>query len=146
MSKVLGIKELCEFWQAIKAYIVQSDTTTLSDFFTVDSTNATIASGALCCATRYGKVVQMTITWQNKNAITVPADGNLTNIPIGTVKAAYRPAHSTCGISHGDGGGAAWYTLQQNGTITLNALDGTGTQRTVAANKNFRFSATYILP
>lgn len=145
MSKVLGIKELCEFWQAIKSTIAVSEETilTVSDFFTVNSTNAKLTDGRL---RRYGKVVEVTITWENKAAISVPASGNIGNIEVGTFVSTKRPAIASNGLSHGDNAGQAWYNIGTNGILRLGAVEGTGSSRTIAADTTFNFFATYILP
>lgn len=122
---------------------VFSDTSTASDFFTVYSSNATISNFAVCAI--YGKVAQVSFNWKNVNAITVPASGNISNITIGTLKTGYRPLNASVGWSNGEAS-AAWYNINSSGVVTLNALEGTGASRTIAASTEFRFSTVFILP
>lgn len=118
-------------------------TSTITDIITVNSTNATIISGNFV---QNGKIAQIYIKWQNKNAITVPSSGNITNFTIGTIVAGKRPLILTGAWSIGDDAGAAWYNIATGGAISLGACEGTGTERSIAANTTFHMCATYILP
>lgn len=119
------------------------DTTTITDVITVDSDNASITSAHYI---QYGKVAQIVIAWTNKNAISVPAHGNISNVTIGTIVSGKRPAMSSNGQSHGDNAGPAWYGITTGGVVQLGAVEGTGTARTIDAGTTFRLHATYILP
>lgn len=116
----------------------------LSDLISVSSANATLIEGS---GVRFGKTVQIYIKWKTKNAITVPALGNFTNILVGTILLDYlKPILLTAAHSNGDlSGGAAWYTIHPNGEIYLGACDATGAQRTIVADSEFSIMATYIV-
>ena len=115
----------------------------LSRLISVNNTNATLIEGG---GVRFGKTVQIYIKWKTKNAITVPAAGNFTNILVGTILLDYlKPMLLTAAHSNGDlSGGAAWYTIHPNGEIYLGACDATGAQRTIVADSEFAIMATYI--
>lgn len=117
--------------------------TTVSDLITVNSSNATI-TGVLFAV--WGKVITYRITWKNVNDISVPANGNITNIGIGTIVSGKRPAIAeTAGWSNGDGAGGAWYRIQNTGAVSLGAVESTGAARTIAAGTEFNLCATYII-
>lgn len=115
----------------------------LSSLISVSNANATLIEGG---GVRFGKTVQIYIKWKTKNAITVPASGNLTNILVGTILSDYlKPMLLTAAHSNGDlSGGAAWYTIHPNGEIYLGACETTGAQRTIVADSEFSIMATYI--
>jgi len=119
------------------------NSSTIGSYFTVTSANATLSAFQL---TVNSGVCTVRIVWTNKSAISVPANGNITNITIGTLAAAYRPGTSfVAGHSHGDNSGAAWYSINRDGTVALGACEGTGTARTIAAGSTFLCLATYVL-
>ena len=113
----------------------------IANIITVNSDVATISSAE---AVKCGNIVSLHIIWKNKNAISVPANGHIGDITIGTLKDAYRPAVAASGESHGDNAGAAWYSAWPGGGVSLNAVEGTGTARTIAAESTFSFYATYV--
>lgn len=117
-------------------------TTTIADIITVNSSNATITVAEFA---RWGKVAQLHIAWTNKSAISVPANGNIGNVTIGTLVAGKRPIYSHAAWSHGDNAGAAWYNFNAAGAIGLGACEGTGAARTIAANTRFDLYTTFIL-
>lgn len=127
----------------VKLMTLSNNTTTVTDFFTVDSSVATIQSGHYA---QYGKVAELVIYWTNKNAISVPTSGNIDNITIGTLKTGKRPVMSTGAYSHGDNAGQAWYVIPDTGAIQLAALEGSGSSRTIAAGTWFSLHATYLVP
>lgn len=121
-------------------------TSTISEIIVPDSTNAIIKTAQYI---QYGKIAQIHVQWNNKKAITVPADGNISNVLVGTLVANKRPAIWTAAHSHGDLMGPALYTLQTNGQLVLGSCQGTGVQRTLSAHSDdntFHAFATYILP
>lgn len=118
-------------------------TSGVADIITANSTNATISSASY---RQYGKVAQIYIVWKNVNAISVPADGNVTNLIVGTLVSGKQPGITSCAVSKGDNGGQAWYAVDTGGQIHLTACEGTGTSRTIAAGTQFEIFATFILP
>lgn len=116
-------------------------TTTVSDII-VASSATTIASASYV---RWGKVAMIYINWTNKNAITVPATGNITNVVVGTIVEGKRPKFATSAHSYGDNAGAAWYYMDSTGAVHLGACEGTGASRTIAAGQSFQACHTYIL-
>lgn len=117
---------------------------TVANIITPNSTNT--ASVRLIRFVKWGKMAQIYVAWSNKNAISVPPTGNIDNIEIGTFVSGKRPAIATVAISKGDVAGQAWYNIADTGILTLTAMEGTGTTRTIAAGTEFYISATYILP
>ena len=118
------------------------DTSTVSKFFTVNSTNATISNARYI---RRGNVVQLFITWTNKSAISVPANGNITNVLVGTLLTDKRPLMTTAAHSIGDNAGQCWYRVDTDGTIDLSAVESTGAARTIVKDSTFHISCTYIV-
>ena len=117
----------------------------ISDFATINS--AVVGSVIDAYLVKCGKVVQIYMRWTNKEPISVPASGNISNLKVATLKEAYWPKVFSGGYSVGDVGGAAWYNINKtDGRITLGACEGTGVARTIAANTEFQFNTTYILP
>lgn len=96
-------------------------------------------------AARFGKVASLFFQWSYSSAITVPANGNITDIVIGVLKTGWRPYEEVHGTSSGDGAGAAWYYITSGGNVEIGACEGTGSQRTISANTSFDFGITYIL-
>lgn len=117
------------------------DTSTISDFFSIDSTTVDeITSGHY---TQYGKVALVGFWWKNKNAISIDAGGGITDVSIGTLKTGKRPLMACAG--HSNGNSQQWYYILNTGEIRLTAMGGTGASRTIAAGNNFNFFATFIL-
>jgi len=95
---------------------------------------------------KWGRVVQLYISWQRSTDVSVPASGNISNVTVGTLASELRPKMTTFGHSNGDDAGAAWYTIgNAAGNIVLGACESTGAARTIAAGSTFRFGATYII-
>lgn len=96
--------------------------------------------------TKWGNVVSVSMSWYTSQAISVPANGNITDFFIGTFAAGYRqPGGETHGVSSGDSAGAAWYYINSNGQLQLGAVEGTGSARTIAANTAFDFYAAWVV-
>jgi hypothetical protein len=113
-----------------------------ANVITVNSTNATLVYAE---ALTFGSITQICVRWKNKNAITIPADGNISgNVDVGTLNQDIYPYMYTAAHSNGDNAGAAWYTITNAGELKLGAMEATGTQRTVPANTEFWVWATYI--
>lgn len=127
-----------------QAALSVESTTTINNIITLNTTNTSEIVSANYA--QYGKIAQIYIQWKNKNAISVPVSGNITNIVIGTLVSGKRPKISTGAYSDGDGAGASWYNIATGGNITLGACESTGVARTIAAGTTFNVRATYILP
>lgn len=104
--------------------------------------NITISSASYA---QWGKVAMLFVNWKSSNQIYVSADGNATNVNVGTVVSGKRPAITTAGTSYGDNGGPAFYYFDANGSLQLGACGGTGSTRYVAANTEFQCCITYLL-
>lgn len=116
--------------------------TTIASIITVNSSNATITSAKWL---QFMHIGMLEIDFTNKNAISVPANGNIGDIVIGTVVSGKRPALNAHPVSNGDGAGAAWYHLSTAGNLSLAACEGTGAARTIAAGTAFNVAVTYII-
>ena len=117
------------------------DTENVSGIFTKESS---VTLRWFRC-TKWGNVVSVSISWYTSKAISVPADGNLTDFLIGSFAAEYRPTGEIHGVSSGDSAGAAWYWVATSGELKLGACEGTGSARTIAANTDFDFSAVWLV-
>lgn len=91
-------------------------------------------------------VVQLYIRWTNKTAISVGADGNITNIIVGNLVFGKNPKFATVGTSYGDEGGPAFYLLENSGRLQMGAVGGTGANRTIAAGAVFHLGMTWVAP
>lgn len=118
-------------------------TTTIASVITANTSVATVMG---VDAKRWGKVAQIQVNFTNAAAISVPADGNIGDITIGTLAEGLRPAISTGGQSFGDNAGQAWYYINAAGSVNLCAVEGTGAARTIPAGTLFNCVATFILP
>lgn len=95
----------------------------------------------------FGKVCQVYFAWENFNDVTVGPNGDITDITIGTLTSAARPAIYCAGTSNGNlGGTGAFYDVSPTGAVKLTACNGTGAQRTIAAGTTFYFYTTFIMP
>ena len=94
----------------------------------------------------WGKVCQIHIKYTYNAAISVPANGNIGNVTVGTLASGYRPKIVSAGWSHGDEAGAAWHSISTGGVIQLGAMEGTGAARSLAASTSIHCFATFILP
>lgn len=140
-QQVYAIQNQANFRSAIG--LSTSATTTVGNIATANTTNATISSASYV---QYGNVAQIRIIWKNKNAISVPATGDVSNIAICTLVSGKRPAIISTAMSNGNNGGPATYVIETSGTITLTRCEGTGAARTIAADNTFDICCTYILP
>ena len=91
----------------------------------------------------WGKVVCVVMSWKSSSAISVPADGNITDKDIGTFASSIRPPMEIHGVSSGDP--QCWYWFGTNGVLKVGAFEGNGAARTIAANTNIDFYATWVL-
>lgn len=107
--------------------------------------NATDVTVTAAQAKTWGKVAQVYVRFTNKADLSVPASGNITNLTVGTLADAFRPAMVGAGQSYGDNAGQCWYYLSAGGEIQLGAVEGTGAARTIAAGTTFNCCLTYIL-
>lgn len=130
-------------WKTFQQVDNVESTMTLASIINGNTANATITEAH---HVTWGKVAQLYMAWKNVNAISVPANGNIANINIGTLVSGKRPKAYSAAHSNGDNAGAAWYSVASNGDINLGALEATGASRTIAANTTFTLFMTYILP
>ncbi len=115
-------------------------TTTVSDVITASS-NATISSVSFC---RWGRLCMLMVYWSNKSAISVPANGNISNLTIGTLTNRAKPYHRIHPVSDGDNAGAAFYNMDSSGSLTVGAFDSRGAAYTIAAGSTHRLAITYL--
>ena len=142
---------------ALDRWLVYSDSSTVyvngynmtpvtltSGWFTRNTTNTSAASSTTLV--KWGNVVQFHITWTNKSEISVTAAGNISDIVIGTISEDYRPRNVAVAC-YGNGNGhygSVWYFLGTDGEITLSALEGRGSSRTVDAGTTFYCRGFYV--
>ena len=97
-------------------------------------------------AYQWGPILQLHFVWKSSSAISVPADGNITNITIGTLKSGYRPKNQCYAFSNADGTCAECITnINQSGTLAVTGFKATGTARTIDANTAITQDAMYFL-
>lgn len=118
-----------------------TDTSSTSGVFTPESS---VTIRWFYCR-KWGNVVSACMSWYTSQAISVPANGNITDFFIGTFASGYRPPAEIHGVSSGDGAGAAWYYIGTSGQLQLGACEGTGSARTIAANTAFDFHAVWVV-
>ena len=134
----LGSSAAQQAWCKALGY---TDTNSVSGVFTKESS---VTIRWFRC-TKWGNVVSVSMSWYTSQAISVPANGNITDFLIGTFAAGYRPPDEIHGTSSGDSAGAAWYYIGTSGQLQLGACEGTGSARTIAANTAFDFHATWVV-
>lgn len=91
----------------------------------------------------WGKFVSVAMSWKSSSAISVPADGNISDKDVGTFASSIRPPMEIHGVSSGDP--QCWYWFGTNGVLKVGAFEGNGSARTIAANTNIDFYATWVL-
>ena len=129
-------------WERRNGTIITTySSSTISDIITPGS-NVTISQAVFI---RQGPVGQLYINWSNKTAISANADGNITNVRVGTLLEQAKPLTVTTATSYGDNGGPAFYYLGADGSIDLGAIGGTGAARTMATGWAWQLGTTYIL-
>lgn len=115
-------------------------TTTASDVLTADA-GATISSVQYV---QWGRLAHLKVQWNNSNAISVPASGNISNYSIATLKTGKRPWYRIHPASDGDNGGGCFYSIGEGGLIAVGGFDSTGAARTIAANTTHVLAVTYL--
>ena len=93
---------------------------------------------------KWGRVRNLWIYWTPKSKITVPATGDISNITIGTLTEGNRPVVACAGQTDNSGIGPGWYTCNNQGVLTLDCLNGTGSSRTIAAGTYAVVLMTYL--
>lgn len=112
--------------------------------FMVPDTTVVDSSDFSASMVIYGKIAMLHVNYKTLSAISVPANGNITNIDIGTLDSGFRPKLITSGNAGGTGQLAS-YTIGAGGLIQLAALDARNAAYTLPAGTTFDFNATYIL-
>ena len=144
LSEALGVSAGSTVNTSIAKSGTYTQTSATGDIITMNTSNATLTTAQMV---RRGNLIQLFIQFTNKNAISVPANGNITNITIGTMPAGLRPLTNYASIhSIGDGAGPAWAHVNgSTGVLQLAAMEGTGTARTVAAGSIFYLTGMYFV-
>ena len=133
-SRVVNFTRVCTFSTD------ESD----NDLWATDGTGGELIHGA---AKKWGRLAQISLDWDTKSSIAVPASGNVTDVNVGTLPTGWRPATTVYAKGTGDSPTCnASYTIATNGVITLTAVEGTGTARTIDAGTTLKIGATYLLP
>lgn len=113
--------------EAIDAALGVTLTTTLSDFFTEDACTVTA-----CSAMKWGSMVFIRFSYRLNSAITVPSNGDITDITLGTLKVGWRPTDITnvildqTRIIIGD--------VDSGGVVKARSANSRGTSYTIDAN------------
>lgn len=94
----------------------------------------------------WSKVAYLFITWKSANSITVGADGNLTDVTVGTLAEDKAPVilSRLSGYVASDQSGLD-YNITNAGILTLKSADATGSSRTIAANTNMISTGMIVL-
>lgn len=93
-------------------------------------------------------IAQLLIKWTPSQDITIPADGNITDFTLGTLKEGKRPAIDCIGFSMGNQSvGVLRYRIKSNGEIQVVSGDASGEEKTIKAGgtTSLFLSAIYIL-
>lgn len=102
-------------------------TTTLSDFFTEDACTVTA-----CNAMRWGSMAFIRFSYRLNSALTVPSNGDITDVTLGKLKVGWRPFDMTnvildqTRILIGD--------VDSNGDVKARSANSRGTSYTIDAN------------
>lgn len=116
-------------------------TTESSNIITANTSNVTISGASYA---QWGKLAMLQVNFTNKNAITVPASGDTTNLEVGTVASGKRPAIQCAAVCDGDGAHAYAY-IGTGGSMKVGGFDSRGAQYTITAGTSFYMYATYVL-
>ena len=144
LSEALGVSAGSTVNTSIAKSGTYTQTSATGDIITMNTSNATLTTAQMV---RRGNLIQLFIQFTNNAAISVPANGNITNITIGTMPAGLRPLTNYASIhSIGDGAGPAWAHVNgSTGVLQLAAMEGTGTARTVAAGSIFYLTGMFFV-
>lgn len=134
LSEALGLSDSAQLAKQ------GADTTTATDIMTLGS-GVTISDFKFA---RRGNVAQLYFTWSYSSAITVSANGDISDITLGTLKDDYKPIVPTAGVCNGNPRGA-WYGMTVNGVITSTGFNATGSSYTIAAETNMNARFTYLV-
>lgn len=133
------LQQLAEAVDTIVADRTKDSGNVTNALTSVDTANWTVVSQQ---AIKVGRIVQVYLDLVYKGtAATSPADGNIANITIGALAAAYRPGANGAGVLAAVNGRDALVAVYPSGTVALAAL-GNGT--TLAQNTALTVVGTYI--
>lgn len=113
-------------------------TTTLADFFVEDG--CTVTS---CNAMRWGNMVSIRFSYRLNSALTVPSNGDITDVTLGTLKSGWRPFDMTnvildqTRILIGD--------VDVSGVVKARSANSRGSSYTIDANAVLYASMTLML-
>lgn len=100
------------------------------------------ASSAVMTAYRYGKVATVYITITLKSAVSVPVNGNSTDVAVATLPSGWRPpVTSVLMMPYEDG----YAVINSSGTVTITRFGSRGSSYTVAAGTEIRMLGTFVL-
>lgn len=98
-------------------------------------------------AVKWSKMAVLFITWNSSSAISVGADGNLTDVNVGTLAADKTPVMlSMLSGYQATGQLTLHYNATTAGQLTLKGGDATGSSRTIAAGANMIATGIIMLP
>lgn len=114
-------------------------TTTVTDFFTEDACTVTAGS-----AMRWGKLAFVRLSYRLSSALTVPSNGDVTDVTLGTLKAGWRPYDMTNVIL--DQTRIAIGDVDTDGVVKLRSANSRGASYTIDANAVLYASMMLELP
>ena len=123
---------------AVDAALGTEMTSTLADFFTEDGCTVTA-----CQAIKWGNIAFIRFSYRLNSALTVPSNGDITDVTLGTLKIGWRPADMTnvildqTRILIGD--------VDNSGAVKARSANSRGTSYTIDANAVLYASMTLML-
>ena len=131
---VQQIKELNKELSYLKAVDINPEIITSASQIITPANDVTIVNAAFVI---WSKVAYLFLTWKSANSITVQADGNLTDVTVGTLAEDKAPVllSRLGGYVAADQSGLD-YNITNAGILTLKSADATGSSRTIASNSN----------
>lgn len=113
-----------------------------TEFFTPNTNYVTMSDGQMI--ERAG-IVNMALHFKLANSLSVPVDGNCSDVIVGTVASKYRPKVITGWMSRG-GGYQIFGTIEPAGYVTILGVGSHGVTYSIGTSANLYITATYVLP
>ncbi len=152
-----GTSAITELWAKVKQYVEDNPSviggrieptvisTALGDPVTDIITAASGISISYAGLVKWGNVLSLRLIYTYSSDISVPANGNITDILVGTLVEDFCPVILTAWQSYGDNAGIAMGYIGDTGNVYIGSFEGTGSARTIAAGTQIDTLATIVL-
>jgi len=124
----------------VASQIETEDTSNVSDFLT-PTQNVVVTNGV---AHKWGRLATITFAYKLANAYTVPPDGKISGLNIGTLKQGWRKASGLTNVTL-DAAYQIVGVIDNSGVIAPLSANATGTSYTIDTNATLYAGFTYML-